>query len=235
MAKHTIILPFGDGRNGHAAFKDATAGSKNHWRHVAAVRLQNMNTSSARLTVVTFNPLSNWQEANINYIFIFQSFFFIVQYDIKHVPLFLPVTCTKSGWPTQPQIATRFWSTKPILMNSLKHTAKDRHLSHLLIKIFLALRTWTKATWLTVGAKRLGCGRPACRNESHPVSSSSGGKMFVCFDAWTHPLDFFPTLPPLSDLPPHRFPDAGRWRALACHPGNRCLFHQSWPRWRSPC
>lgn len=30
VAKHTIILPFGDGRHGHAAFEDATAGSKDH-------------------------------------------------------------------------------------------------------------------------------------------------------------------------------------------------------------
>lgn len=30
VVKHTIILPFGDGRYGHATFEDATAGSKDH-------------------------------------------------------------------------------------------------------------------------------------------------------------------------------------------------------------
>lgn len=39
----------------------------------------------------------------------------------------------------------------------------------------------------------------------------------------------------LSDLPPHRFPGVCRFRALGRRPGNRFLFHRSWPRWSSRC
>lgn len=39
----------------------------------------------------------------------------------------------------------------------------------------------------------------------------------------------------LSDLPPHRFPDVCRLRALTCRLGNRFLFRQSWRRWFSQC
>ena len=50
-----------------------------------------------------------------------------------------------------------------------------------------------------------------------------------------HWLLAFLTWPLLSDLPPHRFPDVCRSRALTCRPGNHFLFRQSWPRWCSPC
>lgn len=43
------------------------------------------------------------------------------------------------------------------------------------------------------------------------------------------------TLPLLSDLPPHRFPDVCRFHASTRRPGNRSLFRQSWQQWFSQC
>lgn len=75
MAKHTIIPPFRDGCHGHAAFEDTTAGSKDHWRNVAAVRLQNMNMSSARLIVFTFDPNQTDERQTLTIFFILWCFY----------------------------------------------------------------------------------------------------------------------------------------------------------------
>lgn len=64
----------------------------------------------------------------------------------------------------------------------------------------------------------------------------SGRYVLKCLNVRPLPLSLSVlTWLPLSDLPPHRFPDVCRWRALSYRLGNHFPSRRSWRRWPSLC